>query len=149
MVEVIMPFATTILAMIIYMIVIVILIILVIRATSGMEPIAVYTGERRVQGDPRSVVDSLKVPLEERGIPYEDAGDRIIVRAPLSYIEVYPITMPSPAVGLKVLVKPAGIIIAIILLLLGALGILIDVIGALMIYDRYSKVAKLVEELRM
>ncbi|MCE4602132.1 MAG: hypothetical protein F7C08_01940 [Desulfurococcales archaeon] len=149
MVEVIVPFATTIVAMIVYIIIIVILIILVIRATSGMEPIAVYTGERRVQGDPRSVVDNLKVPLEERGIPYDDAGDRIIVKAPLSYVEVYPITMPSPAVGLKVLVKPAGLIIAIILLLLGALGILIDVIGALIVYDRYSKVARIVEELRL
>lgn len=43
MVEVIVPFATTIVAMIVYIIIIVILIILVIRATSGMEPIAVYT----------------------------------------------------------------------------------------------------------
>lgn len=147
--EVFIPFAASPLSLLAYLALLVIITIIVIKVTSGMEPIPIYTGEKRVQSDPRLVLDRLKRPLDERGIGYIDAGDRMVVEAVMSYIEVYPITMPSPAVGLKILVKPSGILIAVILLLLGPVGILIDVVGALLVYDRYNRVSRIIEELRL
>ncbi|MEB3773828.1 MAG: hypothetical protein GSR86_02730 [Desulfurococcales archaeon] len=142
------PFIIAPIALLFYLVIIVIILVLVLRLTRGMEPVTVYTSERRIQGDPRSIISLLPRPLEERGMSFSVEDNRVIVRAILSYIEVYPITMPSPSIGFRISVEPAGLVLGILLLLLGALGLLIDVLLALAVYDKYNKIARIVDELR-
>jgi len=131
----------------IYIVLVLVVVLIVMRVARDLGPVTVYTTEKRVQRDPRSVMESLKLPLEQRGIRFIHEGERLRVKATLSEIELYPITMPSPSLGFRINVEPAGIILGILLLLIPPLGILIDVLLALLVYDRYNKVSRLVEDL--
>ena len=135
-------------ALLLYLAIIAIIIVLVLRMTRGMEPITVYTSEKRIQGDPRSIISLLARPLEERGVSFRVEDNRVVVKSILSYIEVYPITMPSPSIGFRISVEPGGLVLGILLLLLGAVGVLIDVLLALAVYDKYNKITRIVDELR-
>ena len=61
-------------------------------------------------------------------------------------MEVYPLAVPYPGVAVKLMVEPIGLVLAVVLLILGPIGVLVDVLLALIVYDRYNRIMKIIRE---